>query len=268
MSGLTRIPLPMIDPGAGVANDEVKFNGERLELQNPDDDTDVQVTEGVYDPETGTLTLRKADNSVLNIRGFLTKASVGVGPTGPTGPQGKPGINGRNGKDGRVGDQGCVGPKGDPGPAGPTGPAGPSGGIGTQGATGPTGPTGPMGPAGLDGKAPTFGVGEVDAYEYYENHSLKCWGRFTSEDAAVFQRVVFPEAFERDKPRVMLLQFIDPRSNVKNAVRVDRINKGNAELSVVASLLEQESDGTGGTRPVAATGWDFYWFVIGSDADA
>uniref|UniRef100_S5VZR1 Uncharacterized protein n=2 Tax=Pseudomonas phage PaBG TaxID=1335230 RepID=S5VZR1_9CAUD len=66
----------------------------------------------------------------------------------------------------------------------------------------------------------------------------------------------------------MLLQFIDPKSNVKNAVRIDRINKGNAELSVDASMLEQESDGEGGTRPVAATGWDFYWFVIGSDADA
>jgi hypothetical protein len=84
----------------------------------------------------------------------------------------------------------------------------------------------------------------------------------------VFQRVVFPEAFTRDKPRALLLQFVDPKSNVKNAVRIDRINKGNAELSVDETLLERVSDGNGGTQPVQATGWDFYWFLIGSDADA
>lgn len=269
MGGLTKIPLQLINPGVGEVNDEVKFNGESLELQDPDDSgQDVQLADGVYDSETGTLTLRKADNSVLLVRGFLTRSSVGVGPTGPTGPQGKPGVNGRNGKDGRVGDQGCVGPKGDPGPAGPTGPAGPSGTVGTLGATGPTGPVGPTGPAGRDGKTATFGVGEIDAYEYFEGSTLKCWGRFTSTEAAVFQRVVFPEAFEVDKPRVFLMQFIDPTSNVKNAVRVDRVNKGNAELSVVAAKLEQVSDGQGGTQPVPATGWDFYWYVIGIDANA
>lgn len=269
MSGLTKIPLQLIDPGKGVANDQVLFNGQDLELQDPDvSSSDSQVVAGTYDQETGTLTLNKADRSVVLIRGLLTKSSIGVGPTGPTGPQGSQGVNGRNGKDGRRGDTGCVGPKGDPGPAGNTGPAGPPGGPGTLGATGPTGPTGPSGPAGRDGKMPVFGVGETGGYELFEESTLKCWGRFTSTSAAIFQRVVFPEAFTQETTRTAFLMFIDPASPVKNAVRIDKVNKGNMELSLNTALLPQVPDGEGGTKPAAALGWDFYWFVIGSDAKA
>jgi hypothetical protein len=268
MSGLTRVPLQLIDPGKGFANDQVLFNGQNLELQDPEENTsDAQITAGQYDAETGTLTLTKADRSVVLIRGLLTKSSVGVGPTGPTGPQGSQGVNGRNGKDGRRGDTGCVGPKGDPGPAGNTGPAGPSGGPGTIGATGPTGPEGKEGKAGRDGKMPTFGVSESGGYELYSQGSLKLWGRFTTADAAIFQRVVFPEAFTTEAQRVVVLQFVDPASPVKNAVRIDKVNKGNMELSVVQSRLPQVADGAGGTKAAPATGWDFFWFVIASEGD-
>lgn len=269
MSGLTKVPLELIEPGNGRANDVVLFNGSRLELQDPDNnDTDTQLVSGDYDVETGTLSLTKADRSTVLIRGLLTKGSIGVGPTGPTGPQGKPGVNGRNGKDGRRGDTGCVGPKGDSGPAGNTGPPGQSGGPGTLGATGPTGPTGPTGGAGRDGKTPTFGVAETGGHELFDGATLKCWGRFTSTSDALFQRVVFSEAFTVDTERAAILQFIDPASPIRNAVRIDKVNRGNMELSIDQTMLPQVPDGAGGTKAARSIGWDFYWFVIGAEAGA
>lgn len=265
MAKLTKIPLSMLDPGPGDADDRVTYNGDELELQDPGLETDDDITGGEYDPETGTLRLMRQNQSVLLITGFLTRHSIGVGPTGPTGPQGKGGSNGRDGKDGRPGAVGCSGPKGDEGPIGPTGPTGPRGTIGLTGNMGPTGPTGPTGPGGLDGKSPILGGEDTTGFERFETLSIKCWGRFTSTEATLFQRVVFPQAFITDKPRSAFLQFVDPSSNVKNAVRINKINKENMELSAVSELLPQESDGEGGTRPVAATGWDFYWFVIGEE---
>lgn len=269
MGGLTRVPLQLIEPGSGQANDVVLFNGSRLELQDPDDNNaDTQLVSGDYDVETGTLSLMKADRSTVLIRGLLTKGSIGVGPTGPTGPQGKPGVNGRNGKDGRRGDTGCVGPKGDPGPAGNTGPAGQAGGPGTLGATGPTGPTGGKGEAGRDGKSPTFGVSETGGHELFDGATLKCWGRLTTTSESLFQRIVFSEAFTVDTTRTAFLQFVDPASPIKNAVRIDKVNRGNMELSIDQSLLPQVPDGAGGTKAAKATGWDLYWFVVGADAGA
>ncbi|MNV17350.1 hypothetical protein D3C71_1081360 [compost metagenome] len=115
---------------------------------------------------------------------------------------------------------------------------------------------------------PTFGVGETGGYELFDESTLKCWGRFTSTSEAIFQRVVFPEAFTADTTRTAFLQFVDPSSAVKHAVRIDKINKGNMELSVVSSLLPQIPDGAGGTKAAPALGWDFYWYIIGSDAPA
>ena len=266
MSGLTKIPLQLIEPGNGVANDQLLFNGEELELQSPDDQgQDTQLVSGDYDIETGTLSLVKADRSTVLIRGLLTKSSIGVGATGPTGPQGKAGVNGRNGRDGRRGDTGCQGPKGDPGPAGNTGPEGKNGGFGMTGPTGPQGNPGPTGPPGNDGLSPAFGLTDVGGFEKFAAKNLKCWGRFTSTDDVQFQRVVFPEAFSVDKSRAFIMQFLDPASPVARAVKVDRLNRGNAELSVDVTLLPQVSDGAGGTTAGAATGWDFYWYVVGND---
>lgn len=266
MGRLTLVPLGLIDPKNGQVNDEVRYNGDILELQNPNEQvTALDIADGSYDIETGILRLTRSDSSVLLIRGFPTNANIGRGPTGPTGPQGKPGSNGRNGKDGTKGDPGCAGVKGDPGPAGATGPAGPTG-AGAPGPTGPTGPTGATGPAGADGKMPVFGMGETNGFEQFNKETLKLWGRFTSSAEAGFQRVIFPEAFTTDGPRAMFLQFIDPSSNVAGAVRVDKINRGNAELSVVESMMPKVADGNGGTKSAPKTGWDFYYFVIGTDA--
>jgi hypothetical protein len=266
MSGLTKIPLELINPGNGSANDQLLYNGRNLELQSPDDQgLDTQLVSGDYDIETGTLSLVKADRSTVLIRGLLTKSSIGVGATGPTGPAGKAGVNGRNGRDGRRGDTGCQGPKGDPGPAGNTGPAGQNGGFGMTGPRGEPGPPGPTGPAGNDGLSPKFASTLTDGFEHYAGKSLKCWGRFTDASSVMFQRIVFPQAFGVDKSRAIFLQFIDPASPLKNAVKIDRLNRGNAELSIDPTKLPQVSDGAGGTQPATVSGWDFYWFVVGSD---
>lgn len=268
MGGLTRTPLSMVS-AFGKKADAVRFNGNELELQ-PDSDigSGKSIIGGDFDPDAGVLTILLADGTSLILRNFLTTRNIGVGPTGPTGPSGKPGSNGRNGKDGAKGDAGCAGPKGDAGPQGPTGPAGQSGGIGLQGATGPTGPKGPTGPAGTDGKSALVGILSSAAYEKFENSSLKAWGRFTDPTAGLVKKIVFPEAFTTDQPRALFLQPVDPTSPVAFAVGVNKINRGNAELQVDQSRLPTQPDGAGGTTRAAATGWDFFWFVIGANDSA
>lgn len=268
MSNLTRIPVSMLDGGA-LANSRDHLVTDELGnvlLTPENEDADARLVSGSFDPATGILHLRQSDNSVVTITGLLTQMNIGVGPVGPTGPQGKPGSNGRNGKDGRQGLMGCSGPKGDPGPMGPTGPAGLSGGPGSQGATGPKGEVGPTGPAGLDGKTPVFGYSDSGAFEQYKGSSIKQWGFFSAPtSSALFQRVLLPTPFNNDDVRAVLLQFKSAKSAVRNAVSVTALNRANFELMVDQTLLEQVSDGEGATVPVAATGWEFYWFVIGAD---
>ena len=104
-----------------------------------------RTVEVTYDPDSGDLTLIKADGSELVVSGLPTVASLGRGPTGA---KGKRGVRGKNGRDGKDGPQGYVG---DQGPKGPDGNIGISGADGNPGISGPTGPTGPRGPAGLEG---------------------------------------------------------------------------------------------------------------------
>ena len=268
MSGLTRVPVSMLDvgPNANPRDHLTADPREGVVLTPEQESTDARIVGGLFDQTTGTLQLRQSDGSAIQISGFLTQMNIGVGPTGPTGPQGKPGLNGRNGKDGRPGLMGCSGPKGDPGPMGPTGPAGQSGGPGSQGATGPMGPMGPTGPAGLDGKSPTFGINNDGCFEKYAGYSIKQWGFFSApESPSLFQRVLLPTPFNNDHPRSVILQFKNANSAVRNAVNITSVNRANFELMVDTSKLEQTSDGEGGMVPVAATGWEFYWFVIGAD---
>lgn len=259
---LTRVPLPMIDPGLANVKDRAVFDGEDIVMQPNDTDDDVlQIVGGTYDATTGVLELKRSDNSSLTISGFLTTGSMGVGPTGPTGPQGRPGSNGRNGKDGRRGDPGCIGPKGDMGQDGPAGPRGLAGQNGATGPTGPEGPMGPTGPAGKDAALPTLQVVGSSGVENLYDLSLKCWGRFTSTEEAFAQRILFPKAFTTDKPRVFMMQFMKSDSNIRNALDIVNITKGHVDLSVNMERLPKQADDSA----VAATGWDFMWFVIGVD---
>lgn len=263
---ITKLPISMLE------TDNTARQGDRLVVEgqdvvtSPEDDSQTsELVSGRFDSMTGALTLELSNKSTITISGFLTETSIGEGPQGIQGPQGAPGVNGRNGLDGRPGIAGCIGPKGDPGPQGRTGPAGPIG-PGGEGSLGPEGPAGPTGPSGLDGKTPKFGRAVSGSYELYENSSIKQWGRFSVTTNELFQRVIFPRAFSTDGARSVMLQFIDPKSAVRNAVQISNVSRNNFELIVDKNLLPKEADGLGEMVPVAATGWDFFWFVIGDDA--
>jgi hypothetical protein len=164
---LTRLPPSMLSADKSVRGNVLKDTGGEFEPANDDKAGTSGLSNGVYDRETGTLTLTNVDGSTVIINNLPTANNIGNGPTGPTGPEGIAGANGRNGKDGRNGADGCAGPKGDVGPAGPaggyggigprgpvgpTGPQGSQGLPGIQGETGPTGPAGPTGPQGTPGQ--------------------------------------------------------------------------------------------------------------------
>lgn len=266
---LTKTPLDMLDAGSGaVANDKLIFNGSSVEAQSLSTSSDdLFVNDGNYDATTGILSLYLSDGfnvvNVINISGFMTPANIGVGQRGSTGPKGPSGQNGRNGIDGRPGERGCQGPKGDRGPQGITGPAGPTGPVASAGPQGPAGPTGPQGPAGANGATPVLVTGTVSSYETLSTGRILSWGRFTDAVPGNFKRILFPEAFSDTSPRAIILQWVNPTSNVANKVYINSFNAGYCELGVSTSLLATEPDGLGGTRPVAMSGWDLYWIALG-----
>lgn len=266
---LTRTPLEMLDVGENAsANDKLVYNGSQVEAQSTSNATgDLHISSGRYDSITGILSLDLSNGTdvvnVINIAGFMTPANVGVGSRGATGPKGPAGNNGRNGIDGRPGERGCQGPKGDRGPQGFTGPAGPTGPQGLQGPQGAPGNTGPQGPAGFNGETPTLVTGTVSSYELVKSGKIISWGRFTDATAGEYKRVLFPEAFKDNSPKAIIIQWVNPSSNVANKVRITDFTNGYCEFGVNTSLLATEPNGTGGTRPVAATGWDFYWIAVG-----
>lgn len=250
---LTRPPLSMLDVGLAEADDVIVYDGQKLVPENPDSAMgDTYVSNGVYDADTGTLTLTKTDLSVIQISGFMTPANIGIGPTGPRGPAGDAGKAGRNGRDGLPGPQGCQGPKGDYGPIGPTGPTGPSGPIGPQGIPGPTGPTGPAGTAGLDGASPLFFRSSTGSYETIQNGRTMQWGRYTSPLATTTRQVVFNLEFEVECT-AFYMEWVDPIASVNliNNVRKITLNVGYVDL-LASGVAAQD-----------ATGWDFYWLAIG-----
>lgn len=149
MNGLTRLPPSMLSVERSTRGNVLKDVGDEFAPANDDKGAVAGVKTGLYDRETGVLTLTNTDGSTVLIPNLPTVTNIGNGPTGPTGPEGIEGKNGRNGKDGRNGVQGCIGPKGDVGPAGP---AGGYGGIGPRGPVGPTGPTGIQGLPGVQGE--------------------------------------------------------------------------------------------------------------------
>lgn len=267
MSKLTRVPLSMLDAGDNArANDDVVFNGSEVEAQTPGDtiDEDNYVTRGEFDPEIGVLNMYRADNSIVQVSGFMTVHNIGRGPRGVTGPRGSAGPAGRNGKDGRPGPAGCTGPKGDMGPGGPPGPAGPTGPRGLEGAAGPRGLEGPQGAAGVDGERPTLTRTSSGTSESIVSGRVLQWGRFTSTAPGEIKQIMFPEALnDISKPLAFLMQWVNPASNVAYKVRVQKIEQGYAVVAVNTNMMDVEPNGTGGTRPVAMTGWDFYWQLIG-----
>lgn len=267
MTKLTRVPLSMLDAGDNArANDDVVFNGEEVEAQpsGTSSELDKYLVQAQFDPETGTLDLVMSDDNIIKVAGFMTVNNIGVGPRGATGPRGAAGPSGRNGKDGRPGIPGCTGPKGDIGPMGPDGPAGPTGPRGLQGAVGPTGPTGPIGLPGADGETPSYITTEAGSSESIMSGRIMQWGRFTDNNPGEMKQIMFPEALvDESKPHSLILQWVNPTSNVAHKVRVQKIEKGYAVLAVNISMLDVEPDGQGGTQPVPMTGWDFYWFLIG-----
>lgn len=265
---LTKVPLNMLDPGANAqTNDDVIYNGSEIDLQPVEtrETRDVYVEYGEFDPEIGILLLTRTDGTVIQIPGFMTSNNIGRGEPGLQGPKGAQGVAGRNGKDGRPGIPGCTGPKGDQGPAGPPGPAGPTGPRGLTGATGPTGPIGPTGPAGTDGATPELRTAPgASSEKVAASGRVMQWGRFTDAAAGAVKYVDFPSPLtDLTKPHSFIIQWINPLSNVANKVRVASIETNRATLIVEESMLDTESDGAGGTRPVAKTGWDFYWMLMG-----
>jgi hypothetical protein len=264
---LTKTPLDMLDPGPDAStNDELVFNGSTVEAQPPSSGSsaDKFVNNASFDPETGILSLNMDDNSVINVNGFMTVGNIGVGPSGATGPSGIGGQKGKNGKDGRQGLPGCTGPKGDPGPLGAAGPIGPTGPRGLSGATGPQGPSGGSGANGVDGERPVYTPGTDGSSETITTGRIVQWGRFTDAISGQIKTLIYPESFtSATRPKSMLMQWVNPASNVANKVRIDNMELGSATLSVIPSLLEEEPDGNGGTQPVVMSGWDFYWFLIG-----
>lgn len=263
---LTKIPVNMLEPTQDASSgDHLVTQGTKV-VEVPETSTIAPyIIGGTFDSLAGSLTLNFNDSSVLSISGFLTNSNIGVGPMGPAGPAGKTGVNGRHGIDGRPGLDGCRGLRGYRGPVGPTGPAGPHGGGGATGPAGPPGPQGEQGPKGEDGKTPIFGTENTSSFEAYVGSSLKMWGHYKVDDSEMFQRIVFPKAFNTDEPRAVIMQFVNPGSPAARAARISALNKANFELMIDQSLLPTEPDGQGGEAPVAASGWDFYWFVIGAE---
>tara|TARA_B100000700_G_scaffold101966_1_gene115002 strand:+ start:54109 stop:54885 length:777 start_codon:yes stop_codon:yes gene_type:complete len=257
----------MLDPGDQARpNDDVVFNGREVEAQTPGSagEDDNFVTRGEFDPEVGVLNLYRADNSIVQVSGFMTVHNIGVGPRGATGPRGAAGPSGRNGRDGRPGVPGCAGPKGDIGPMGPPGPKGPTGPRGIPGPTGPTGPAGEQGNSGFDGETPELTSTEDGSSESVSNGRIMQWGRFTDNQPAEIKQVMFPEALTAlDKPKSFVMQWVNPAGNVAYKVRVEKIEQGYAVLAVNKNMIALEPDGAGGTQLVPLTGWDFYWFLLG-----
>jgi hypothetical protein len=264
---LTTVPLTMVSAGSNAQpNDQVVFNGDKLEPQNPSNSTtDLHVIDARYDPITGILELIRSDNNIMSISGFMTPGNIGVGPRGATGPQGIPGISGRNGRDGNDGLPGCTGPKGDIGPMGPVGPTGPSGIPGSIGLRGDTGPVGPTGPAGQAGAVPIYITSATSSSERISGGRVTQWGRFTDATPGLMKSVLLPVALTEDvsvKSCSFIMNWINPSNNVANKVRVESIAGGQVTLAVNESLLATVPDGLGGTTTVSPTGWDFYWFLV------
>lgn len=267
MTGLTRVSLSMISPGANAqAKDQVVFNGQELEPQNPKSSpSDIYITSGKFDSTIGVLTLERTDGSLLQIEGFMTVSNIGIGPRGAPGPKGDTGAGGRNGVDGAQGIPGCTGPKGD---RGPQGIPGESGALGLRGPTGPTGPrgeTGPQGLPGVNGESPQYTPTPTASSEKFLNGRVMQWGRFTDAAPALVKTVLLPVALTAGtevKAASFVMQWINPLSNVANKVRVDNINGGQVQLSVMTSMMTQIPDGQGGTTHAEPSGWDFYWFLV------
>lgn len=142
MSNLTRVPLNMVH-ARGRAGSNVVFNGKNLvTVPVSEDNNNFGVADGTYDATAGVLTITLLNGAQLQLDGFPTLNSIGIGPAGPTGPKGVDGKDGLNGVDGDKGATGCQGPEGQRGRTGQQGEQGPIGPTGPQGATGPTGPDG------------------------------------------------------------------------------------------------------------------------------
>jgi len=141
MSGLTKPPLSMLDARGSTASD-VRFDGEQVVVASDPSTTSKNVVSGSYDDVSGVVTLTFADGTNIQISGFMTPGSIGIGAPGPQGVSGTNGADGLLGIDGLQGPTGCQGPPGTPGSTGPQG---------TPGIQGPEGRPGPQGEKGDKG---------------------------------------------------------------------------------------------------------------------
>jgi hypothetical protein len=149
MSYLTRVPLKLVR-GKGEPKSDVRFDGKDLVIERDGERFDDNgIVGGSFDNTSGVLTLTLKNGEHIDISGFTTPSSIGVGPVGPTGPSGRDGRDGLNGRDGDVGATGCEGPPGRPGRQGIRG---------EPGLPGPTGPEGKKGETGADGKDGTVQI--------------------------------------------------------------------------------------------------------------
>ena len=149
MGGLTRTPLSMLE-SRGRPDSDIRYNGEEVTAEEDENLNNTGLKSGHFDDTTGILTITLVNGQKLQISGFMTQSSIGMGPAGPQGIGGTDGTDGLLGQDGLQGPPGCQGPPGTPGATGP------------RGDMGPQGPEGPPGPRGADGiKGDT---GQVDIY--------------------------------------------------------------------------------------------------------
>lgn len=259
---LTRTPLAMVEAPDALTDQKVVFDGQRFVTRDLKSLSGNTVVSGVeYDPETGVLNIEQTDENgqtgVISISGFMTQGNIGIGATGPTGPKGAQGEQGRNGKDGRPGIAGCVGPKGDTGQIGPTGPVGPTGPTGLSGPTGPTGPAGPSGAGGRDAPEPVF-VNDGGQVREQLGKRVLTYGRVTDTGSKTVMRVIFKQSFIDNSPRALFVEFADPSSPVA-AIAKKTLTRGYFEMTVDPAKLPLDSNGS----PLPATGWDFWYFVLG-----
>jgi len=133
--------------GANIQNTTLQRDDTTNKVAFADTSTSsaTNIVQADFNDKSGTLSIIKADGSVITIPHFLVQTDFGVGPTGPKGVPGNDGMPGNDGFNGFDGDTGCAGA------TGATGPAGVPGAAGADGVQGPAGQIGQPGLAGMQG---------------------------------------------------------------------------------------------------------------------
>lgn len=275
---LTQVPLELLNTaGAPVGSVPVQ-TGQTLQMQTPDANplSTASIESGEYDKETGTLTFKRVDGTVMKVAGLPTLGSLGRGAPGARGRDGLAGRNGNDGLPGKAGIPGCPGAKGDRGLAGPMGPTGPVGLTGPTGPTGVTGPTGPQGNKGEDALRFDYAVGAFllnaglpseeavpGAFVGYESDMQSGrtinMGRYVADGTYDTVQVLFAKPFINRC--VTFLAFF--RNAQSKQARYYKIYDDPLATEAENLLLGGVTLKVEGTTLSPSDMWDFYWIAVG-----